>query len=447
MVKMGRFHRFRPFKALVIGDFLLDRYTTGRVGRISPEAPVPVMEVFSEESKAGGAGNAALNLIALGGFIFAMGRIGPDARGSELKERLDQKGVDTSSLFIEKQYKTAVKNRFIADSQQLLRVDFETVCPLEPETEQAALEQLKRLVPLVDVIALSDYGKGFLSDALIQSAIALGKHFKIPTIIDPKGLDFFKYRGATILKPNLSEAYAAAKMPRTASLDLVARQLLELSQVEYLLITRSEAGISLFNQEGQRTDFPVRSKEVKDVTGAGDTVLAVMSLALAHQLDLPFAIHLANIAAGLSIERLGCAQIYLSEIAERFLEYHGHFKIFDESHASALHQALQHKSYSLLVLEKEQQVSFSLFRAIRTLGALPDKELIVYIKSCDPEDEWVSLLASLKEVRAIILQEENLQHLYEAMHPDQIYFLEGEALYSRPLDKPRHRKKQPIGPV
>jgi D-beta-D-heptose 7-phosphate kinase/D-beta-D-heptose 1-phosphate adenosyltransferase len=322
----------------------------GRVGRISPEAPVPIMEVLSEDSKAGGAGNVVLNLISLGAFVFAMGRLGSDLKGNELKQRLDQSGVDTDSLFIESTYQTPVKNRLIADSQQLLRVDFEKITPLSSELEALALDRLQEIVPQVQVIALSDYGKGFLSNRLIQEVIRLGKIFDIPTIVDPKGTDFSKYRGATILKPNLSEAYLAAKMNRQVPLDEVADVILNISEAKLLMITRSEFGISLFDQSRKRSDFPVRSKEVKDVTGAGDTVLAVMSLALANGLDLPIAIQLANIAAGLSIEKIGCAQITLAEIAERFLEYDCHSKIFEESHTYALHQVLDKKKYSLLIL-------------------------------------------------------------------------------------------------
>ena len=425
-IKNGAFHSFHPFKALVLGDFLLDNYTIGRVSRISPEAPVPVMEVVSEESKAGGAGNAVLNLLSLGAFVFAMGRIGSDAKGVELRAHLTEKGTDTTALFVETSYKTPVKNRFVSDSQQLLRVDFETIAPLSSEIELQALAQLKEIVPQVQVIAISDYGKGFLSNRLIQAAIELGKLFKVPVIVDPKGSDFSKYRGATILKPNLSEAYAAAKVSRTEPLDSVAQKILELSQVDLLLITRSEAGISLFDRNHRRIDFPVRSKEVKDVTGAGDTVLAVMSLGLANGLEMPIAVQLANIAAGLSIEKLGCAQITLSEIAQRFLEFDCHSKIFDESHTYALHQVLGNKSYSLLVLEKEQGMTSAVFRMIRHLATLPQKELIIYVRDSHPDDEFIHLLASLVEVKIIILQTESLKNLCEAIHPYAVYFLQGQ---------------------
>jgi D-beta-D-heptose 7-phosphate kinase/D-beta-D-heptose 1-phosphate adenosyltransferase len=421
MVKLARaFSHFRPFKALALGDFMLDTYTTGRVKRISPEAPVPVMEVLKQESRPGGAGNVVLNLTTLGSTVIAVGRIGDDQAGHELKRHLCQ--ADTSCLIVEPGYRTPVKNRLIADSQQLIRVDFETISHLLPELELVLIEKLKELIPQVNVVAISDYGKGFLTNRLIQSAISIAKEAKIPSIIDPKGSDFDKYKGATVLKPNLSEAYTAAKRSSSATLDEVAAQLRSLSDI--LLITRSEAGISIFNSDGHRSDFPVRSKEVKDVTGAGDTVLSMICLGLANGLDIELAAQLANIAAGLSIERLGCVQITLSELAERLLDVDSDTKIFDESHTYALHQVLQGKRYSLLVLEKGQTMSNALFQTIRKLSSQEGEELIVYVKETNPEDELIHLLSSLPEVDYIILQTESLKNLCSAIHPHEIFLLE-----------------------
>ncbi|MDE3045168.1 MAG: HldE protein [Verrucomicrobiota bacterium] len=305
----------RPFRALVLGDFLLDSYTSGRVKRISPEAPVPVLEVLKQESRPGGAGNVVLNLTTLGAHVFAVGRIGADHEGEELKQRLQV--ADGSGLIIEPLYRTPVKNRLIADSQQLLRVDFETISPLPHSLEGGIVALLEKAIPTMEVVAVSDYGKGFLTPSILSQAIAIARQAKVPIIIDPKGIDFAKYRGATILKPNLSEAYVAAKLPHTATLDEVAAVLLDITQAELLLITRSEAGMTLFERDGGRHDFPVYSREVKDVTGAGDTVLAMISLGLAHRFDMAIAVQLANIAAGVSVERLGCVQVTLPEIAQR----------------------------------------------------------------------------------------------------------------------------------
>lgn len=423
MVKLANtFRHFHPFRALVVGDFMLDCYTTGRVKRISPEAPVPVMEVLKQESRPGGAGNVVLNLAELGASVTAVGRIGQDGEGAQLRQLL--KGAGPSALLVEPQYKTPVKNRLIADSQQLIRVDCETVAPLCLELEEAVVKQLEELIPQVQIVALSDYGKGFLTQRVIAEALRIAKKAGIPTIVDPKGTDFAKYKGASVLKPNLSEAYAAAKKGPAATLEEVAQEILSVSQADILLITRSEAGISIFDAARRRTDFPVRAKEVLDVTGAGDTVLATICLGLANGLDIHQAAQLANIAAGLAIERLGCVQISLSELASRLLEYDSDTKIFDESHTYALHQVLKDKRYSLLVLEKGQMMTHALFRTIRQLAAAEDQELMIYVRDSHPNDEFVHFLSSLNEVDYIVLQTEGLKNLCEAIHPHEIYVLE-----------------------
>jgi len=424
----GAFHRIRPFRALVIGDFLLDTYTTGRVKRISPEAPVQVLEVLKQESRPGGAGNAVLNFIALGGLVLALGRIGSDAAGAELKERLKEGGADVEGLLEEKGYRTPIKNRLIADSQQLLRVDMEKISEVDRNVEAAAIQFLENKIPVVQVVALSDYGKGFLSNRLIEAAVLIAERSRVPCIIDPKGSDFAKYRGATVLKPNLSEAYAAARLPLSATLDAVARQILDTAEVEKLLITRSEAGMSLFEKSGIRSDFPVRSREVKDVTGAGDTVLAMVSLGLANRLEFSLAVQLANVAAGIAIERIGCAQVTLSEVAERLLETDCQSKIYDESNTYALQQVLKDKRYTLLVLERAPSMTGGLLRTLRDLSAAKQKEIVLYVRGCDPADDSLHLLSSLHAVKAIILQKESLQQLCETIYPNEVFFLEGDRL-------------------
>lgn len=430
MVKLANtFGNFRLFRALVLGDFMLDTYTTGKVKRISPEAPVPVMEALKYESRPGGAGNVVLNLKTIGAEVFAAGRIGPDSEGEALRARLMQEEVNTDAILVEPQYKTPVKNRLIADGQQLLRVDFETIAPLNPKVEEEMIERLDPLIQKVGIVAISDYGKGFLTNRLIASTLQIAKKYKIPAIVDPKGTDFTKYRGATVIKPNLSEAYAAAKMPPSASLDRVAEELLKITSAELLLITRSEAGISIFDAAGQRTDLPVRSKEVIDVTGAGDTVLAMICLGLANGLDIHVSAELANLAAGISIERLGCVQVTLSELALRLLETDSDSKIFDESHTYALKQVLKDKRYSLLVLEKGQEMTNALFRTIRELKSKDNSELMVYVQETDPKDEFIHYLSSLRDINYIILQSESLKNLCDTIQPTGIYHLKGDHLH------------------
>jgi D-beta-D-heptose 7-phosphate kinase/D-beta-D-heptose 1-phosphate adenosyltransferase len=450
MVKLARaFSRLRPIRALVLGDLMLDTYLTGRVKRISPEAPVPVMEVKGEESRAGGAGNVMLSLSALGAEVRGMGRIGSDGEGKILLDALRASSIVTDAILEEPGYKTTLKRRLIADSQQLLRVDYEQISPLDPSLEEELLKRLSSYLDGVDVIALSDYGKGFLTPRLIQTVLAEGKKRSIPTIVDPKGLDFSRYRGASLLKPNLSEAYAAAKLASSASLEEVAAVLLPITEVESLIITRSEAGITIFDAGGRRIDCPVHSREVKDVTGAGDTVLATLCLAIASKLDIEAATHLANVAAGLSIERIGCVQVSLSEIAGRLLRSDS--KRFEESESGTLGQLLKGRPFSLLLLD-DQPMTHALYRSLRSLAH--EQSLLLYLEKAN--DDFIDLLSSFSEVDSILIGRENLEALCKSLPPTSVYAFREGALSqgkeklkelleqsSRPRDKGLLDKTQP----
>lgn len=412
-----------------MGDFMYDTYTTGKVRRISPEAPVSVLHVTKEEGRPGGAGNVVLNLISLGAQVVTIGRVGRDLAGESIIKALSEEGVDVSGMITQPSYQTPVKNRLIADAQQVLRVDFETVSPIPEQVEQEVVEKLPTLLDNVDILAISDYGKGFLSKSLLMAVIEMAKARGIRIIVDPKGDDFTRYQGATVLKPNLHEAYAAAQLPQHASLEQVAEALFEKVSIDLLMITRSESGISLFSREGTRVDFPVRSKEVKDVTGAGDTVLAMISVALGNGLEVADATQLANIAAGIAIERLGCARINLSDLANRLLEFDVDNKIFDEDHLFALQQALKDTHYVVLGIHSTHGITTALFRSIRLLaGHEPDTKLIVYVRDSHPDEEFISLLSSLAEVDFVVLKCESLKNLCEIIHPKEVFVIEQEKL-------------------
>ncbi|NGX60527.1 MAG: Bifunctional protein HldE [Chlamydiae bacterium] len=430
MVKLiGMLSRLGPVKVLVIGDFMLDAYTNGKILRISPEAPVSVLHVHNEESRPGGAGNVVFNLSSLGAQVSVIGRVGRDYAGEEIRNSLENEGIDVRGLVSQKRYKTPVKNRFIADSQQVLRVDFETITPLPEDLEHEVIQKLPDLMEECQIVAISDYGKEFLSHALLGVVIEMAKARHVPVIVDPKGNDFTKYRGATILTPNLSEAYAAARLPQDIPLDEVAVTILKTCGVEQLMITRSEEGISLFNRDGDRFDFPVRSKEVKDVTGAGDTVLSMLSIALANGLDIKYAAQLANIAAGMVIERIGCARIDLSDMAERLMEFDVENKIFDGEHIFALQQSLKGKGCSVLSLESNHGMSTAVFKSLRKLAAKnPENKLVLYLRGKQPDREFISLLSSLSDVDFIVVECTSLKDLCDLIEPAEIYAIEDNKL-------------------
>ncbi len=428
MVKLASsLSRLGQAKILVVGDILLDTYTIGKAHRISPEAPVAVVNVQREESLPGGAGNTALNLISLGAQVSLVGRIGQDSTGELLKTSLSKEGIRTDWIVIQNQYRTPIKNRIIAENQQVVRIDHEQIAPLSEDLEQYLIDALPELVGDSKVIALSDYGKGFLTTSFLQAIFKYANKNGIIVITDPKGNDFSKYEGTTIIKPNQAEAYAAANLPQQASLDLVANRILQKTKAKLLMITRSEAGIALFESSGSRQNFPVHAKEVKDVTGAGDTVLATMAHALANDLSYQEAAELCNVAASIAIEHFGCARVTLADLAQRLLDKNINHKIFDQEHMFVLHEVLRSKKFSLLVIPELNLISQTLFQSIKLLKNSMNL-LLIYIADPNPCDISIEMLASLKEVNFILIHSDNVKESCRQLQPLETYIFDDQTL-------------------
>lgn len=421
MVKLANMlSRLNQVKILVIGDMLLDSYTMGKARRISPEAPVAIVNVQHEDHRPGGAGNVILNLLSLGAEVVAIGRVGRDWAGQTLVSALKKEDVDTQMIVVQEGYFTPVKNRIIADHQQIVRVDHEQITTLPESLEQYIIEQLPQLLKDIKVVAISDYGKGFLTPTLLAAIIQESNRLEIPVITDPKGHDFKKYTGTTVIKPNLSEAYAAANLPAAAPLEQVASIVLAQCQAQLLMVTRSEAGISLFTNLGVRSDFPVQVKEVKDVTGAGDTVLAMLAHAMANQLSYDEAAQLSNVAAGIAIEHVGCARITLSDLALRLFEHNFSHKVFDQEHLFVLKEVLKSRPFNLLILTKIEQLTNDLFNAIKRITQ-ENEALLVYVDDVEPGEIFIEMLSSLREVNFIVLHLDSLKSLCHCAMPRTIY--------------------------
>jgi rfaE bifunctional protein kinase chain/domain len=298
-------------RVLVVGDAMLDRYWFGGVDRISPEAPVPVVRVTREENRLGGAANVAMNVKTLGAQCTLLTVVGDDDAGQSLRRLLAQHGV-AAVLGTDAKLQTVVKLRVIGRSQQLLRIDFEN----QPDHEvlQLMLSDYERLLPLHDLVLLSDYGKGGLAHVgrLIELARAAGK----PVLVDPKGSDFSRYAGATAITPNRNElAQVVGPWSNETELSQRAQALRQRLVVQGLLVTRSEEGISLFDDAGQLR-LPTQAREVFDVTGAGDTVIGTLAALMACGMSLRDAAPHANRAAGIVVSRFGTAAVSRAELAE-----------------------------------------------------------------------------------------------------------------------------------
>jgi D-beta-D-heptose 7-phosphate kinase / D-beta-D-heptose 1-phosphate adenosyltransferase len=310
------FERAAAVRALVIGDLMLDEYLWGRAERISPEAPVQVVEVVREDLRLGGAGNVVHNLVALGARVTICSVIGADENGMLLKRDFDAKGVDLSGLFEDAERKTSKKTRVIAANQQIVRIDRETRSAVSPGSERGMLDFLEANGGNFDVVVVSDYLKGVLTPDLLATVCQIGRRLGIPVVVDPKGSDYGKYRGATLLTPNRKEAEIASGISiiDQESLERAAAALLGGLELDALLITRSEAGMSLFQKEGGAVHIPTVAREVFDVTGAGDTVISVLSLGLACGLSRAESAWVANVAAGIAVGKLGTSTVSPQEI-------------------------------------------------------------------------------------------------------------------------------------
>lgn len=314
---------FHGRSVLVAGDLILDRYIWGEVTRISPEAPVPVVKVGRETARCGGAAHVAVNLANLGLQTRLCGWVGADADGEALKTMLHQTGIDIEAVHALTDRPTIVKTRILGGRQQMLRLDREQTDPVSEEIWSTfaghVLDQLQR-EPRPDAVILSDYGKGTLTEQVCQAIIWAARTLEVPVLVDPKGMNYDKYRGATTLTPNRRELAEAIPM-HPGKLDplLVAgEQLRARIQADFLAVTLSELGIALVERDQPPVRIPAMAREVFDVSGAGDAVIAVLAAALTAGLSRLDALHLANLAAGVVVGKVGTSPIHRDELLAAF---------------------------------------------------------------------------------------------------------------------------------
>ncbi|MFZ1701768.1 MAG: D-glycero-beta-D-manno-heptose-7-phosphate kinase [Pyrinomonadaceae bacterium] len=307
---------FAQVSVLVVGDVMLDRYWWGSVSRISPEAPVPVVSLDSTTYAAGGAANVAANISGLGASPWLVGITGNDSGAAHLPSVLAETGVENSDLTAIDGRKTTVKTRIVAHNQQMARIDQETVVEISSSEASKIVGRLIERVTEVDAVVISDYGKGFLTRELLASLISVARKHDKPVIVDPKGNDYSKYRGATMLTPNKREAAEACGIdPGTGDFLRTAREkvLVDL-ELDALLITLGEDGMTLLKENGDAVNLRATARNVYDVTGAGDTVIATLAVALGSGLDLFEAAKIANLAAGLVVERVGTTPVTQADL-------------------------------------------------------------------------------------------------------------------------------------
>lgn len=319
------FDKFNGLRILVIGDVMLDAYVMGKVNRISPEAPVPIVSLENEEARIGGAGNVALNLLALGAKPIICGVIGEDSSGDKLLNLFEKNGISTDGLVKSMVRKTTVKTRVISNKQQLLRIDSESTFPLLESEEIKLNNTIQNIINQgIDGIIFEDYNKGVLTDSVIQNTIKIAKEKDIPTAVDPKKENFFSYKGVSLFKPNLKELkeglnlnfdFNTNKELFEKGIELLEEKL----QNEISFVTLSENGVFIKNQT-EKYYVPAHMRSISDVSGAGDTVIAVATLCLISGASTKQIAEISNLAGGLVCEKSGVVSISKNDLLKEVSE-------------------------------------------------------------------------------------------------------------------------------
>lgn len=306
----------RP-RVLVVGDLMLDRYVSGDVVRLSPEAPIPVLSARSTEERLGGAGNVAANLRAMDVECEVLGILGDDPHGERLREMFAEIGADATACVSSPNRPTTEKTRLLAGMHQLLRVDWERTAPISLENEERFVAAIEAGVERANAVVLSDYDKGALTPNVLARAIAAGRAHGVPVLVDPKGDDYRGYRGATLVTPNRKEAEEAVgrQLATLEDVSAAARELLETCELDAAVVTLGSEGMYHLERDGHAGRVPTFARAVFDVTGAGDTVISQLALALGDGWSLEEAVHLANHAAGIVVGRRGAAVVSRGELA------------------------------------------------------------------------------------------------------------------------------------
>lgn len=323
---------FREATVLCVGDVMLDRFVYGTVERISPEAPIPVMQVTRETSMLGGAGNVARNLVGLGARVSFLSLVGDDPAGRAVADMLGALEGVHPTLEVEPGRQTGIKIRYIAGAQQLLRADQEAVAPISGLHEERLAAAAEEALATAGALVLSDYGKGVLTPGLTRRLIDLARARGVPVVVDPKGRDYGRYRGATVVTPNRRELFEATGMPTgtNAEVEAACRHIMVTCGIECVLATRSQDGMTLVGSTapaengadgasppaGAVHHLPAEAREVFDVSGAGDTVVATLATAMAVEVPLPEAAALANVAAGIVVGKVGTAAVHAAELED-----------------------------------------------------------------------------------------------------------------------------------
>jgi D-beta-D-heptose 7-phosphate kinase/D-beta-D-heptose 1-phosphate adenosyltransferase len=421
---------------LVLGDVMLDQYIWGDVSRISPEAPVPIVRISKRTQALGGAGNVAANLTGLGCNVLLMGVRGDDIAGNTLALLIDEKSIHDFMVVDEKR-PTTTKTRVMGQNQQLLRLDDEKNSDLDDENLKEIKNHFRNIAPDLDAVILSDYGKGLLSDKIAQECIHLCRVNKIPVFVDPKGVEWERYHGATCVTPNSSEFKQIVEhygKHADADFEKQAFRIRKKFDFDYLLVTQGSNGMSLFGDSAKPLTVSAKAREVFDVSGAGDTVIATLAAAFTTKISMSEAMHAANVAAGLVVEKVGTCPITGSELSNAL-------KRMSEGHASRIYSREQARTITSVWRNDRKKLVFTNgcfdllhsghIKLLQSAAKEGDK-LVVGLNSDDSvkrlkgalrpilsETERAAILSSIECVDMVVIFEEDTPlNLIQSLKPD-----------------------------
>ncbi|MGA2399440.1 MAG: D-glycero-beta-D-manno-heptose-7-phosphate kinase [Steroidobacteraceae bacterium] len=430
-------NRFHAARVLVLGDVMLDRFVYGSVERISPEAPIPVVNVERQSDMPGGAANVARNIAAMGARALLLGVVGEDPSAEDLQAQLALMPSIEMHLVTDPSRVTSVKTRYVADGQQVMRADRESRLPLAAPIEKVLLEEYREMMAETEVIVLSDYAKGVLSDSVTRAAIAMARSAGKTVIVDPKAREFRRYRGATILTPNRLELQTAcgSECATDEQVAAAARGILEQNICDVMVVTRGKDGMSVIESDGATAHLPTAARQVFDVSGAGDTVVATISLGLAAGAGVADAAALANTAAGIVVGKRGTATVTTGEMIAALTPFDGRGdpqKIFGLDTVLQLARAWREQGLKIAFtngcfdllhpghISLLEQARLSANRLIVGLNAdLSIRRLKGPDRPIQSEVARAIVLAAVKSVDAVVIfQEDTPIRLIEALEPD-----------------------------
>ncbi len=317
-----RLDSFKNLKIAVFGDLMVDHYINGSVARISPEAPIPVVDVQEEKYSLGGAANVAANISSLGAKAFMFGVCGEDMGSNHLRRCLEEQNISADYLVVSESRPTTLKSRVVASNQQVVRIDFEEKSFIDNELAQEVLGKFEQVASECSAVILEDYNKGFLSAFLIEGIIKIAKKHNLPVCVDPKFNNFASYKGVSVFKPNMSEFCALTGMTNFDEFERKAWKMVDDLECEYLIVTRGRDGMSIFQKSrGHVVNIPTFAQNVYDVCGAGDAVISSLALAIGAGADIVEASRIANHAAGVVCGRIGVVSVNRQEIIDSFAQW------------------------------------------------------------------------------------------------------------------------------